>query len=920
MTTATLFLSGWILPGAAPAIPLPTDEQTLCEQNTPFAPQVTIGSSSGSITYSSSLPILYYSFKLIRVNGTLIIDTPTFLLLNCKVQMGPGATIQVNEGNLLDAFKTEFFSCVQMWRGIDLKSAARLRLISCLIEDAEYAINTESSSIIALRENVFNRNHIGIRLRPTSSESNILNFTYFRNNVFKGSSPLNPPYEGQQKHPPHSYAGIDAAECSFSVGDNTAPNTFTQLIVGINALNAIIAVRNCRFLDLDEQYNNEGIYAEGGRLDVTWGGTEATRSLFKNLVRGIRTFNTAVNVRHSSFSIAGNGINSLYSSMSSGGFSASYNDFDMGTIGTSIFTNRPFVPTGTAIDIFENEFVAQGAPWGILAGIQTWGANNLTTDNQALIRSNIFSVSGNSGITYCTWAWYTGHNISITHNKYYFGESTGQTYDTHDFAISMSNIIEGGDISFNEIYGTASPGDFFRAERAISAYNSPGIRICGNTINNTQAGLVLSEDNSPAIISDNSIGRHRIGLWIKGDTPMAGIGEQIRTNNRWSADPDDYIDWAAYLQPFLNPLLSQFTVQSSDPGILPSPRFPNSGWFDSEPGPLNSCIGAGESLLSNSDLALISGGLQMPAIQQWESERRLLRKIQFRPTGTPIGAEAQAFLSAKAGTALGRMVQAESMMAQAMEAVHPWRDTLSAIHALAQSLIDSLWAVEDALALPDSDNTLNEPLALAKAPLLWQLEDLRLQERQIMEIVNAEIQPLLEDALDYNDATQVNQPWESARKQLNHYYIRQWMGVADTIDQGLLFSIALQNPESAGEAVREARGLITDPVWREVWAEYLDFPPGPAPQLAIPNPEHNAAFGVWPNPASGRVHFRLPADISGHLLIYDMWGRKRFERAHHTDASQGDMEVITLGWQPGMYQGVFLPESGASMVIPFVVH
>ena len=34
--------------------------------------------------------------------------------------MGPGTTIQVNEGNLLDAFKTEFISCEQMWRGINL--------------------------------------------------------------------------------------------------------------------------------------------------------------------------------------------------------------------------------------------------------------------------------------------------------------------------------------------------------------------------------------------------------------------------------------------------------------------------------------------------------------------------------------------------------------------------------------------------------------------------------------------------------------------------------------------------------------------------------------------------------------------------------------------------------------------------------
>lgn len=901
-----------------------TTEQTLCELNTPFVPQLTIGTDPNSVTNSSSLPAQYYTNQRIRINGTLIVNSPTFLLINCRVQMGPGAVITVNEGKLLDGFKTQFFSCEQMWRGIHLKGAAKLRLISCVAEDAEYAINTESASVIALRENTFNRNYIGIRLRPASPEANILNFTYFRNNLFKGGSLLHSPYPGQQDHSKLSYAGIDASECSFTVGDNIAPNTFTQIHRGITILDATVAVRNCRFTDLPEGlFTDFGIYSEGGTLDVTWGGAEATRSQFINCGYGVLSYNTAMNIRYSSFSNldidGGLGIQSVYNSMSTGGFFASYNNFQMDGIGTGIVTSRPFVPVGTGVDIFQNNFISQGTlGLGIKHCISLFHSNNPTTNNLAYVRNNNFDIASNSNITYCTWGFNMGKNISITSNKYNFGASSGQTFDTNDFAISVHGL-EGGEISFNQIEGTASPGNFFRADRAISVVNSPKIKICGNVVNNTKAGLYFKGDNSQSNVSENNMGRHRIGLWVDGDNPMAGIGEQVRTNNRWSATPGDYIDWAAFCTQGVPPANSFFRVQSTDPVVYPSPISPMNGWFDPENGPLNSCIGAGENLLSDADQALMTGSIQLSPLQQWESEYRLLQKIQSRPAGTPIGLQAQTFVNQRAGTASGRLVLAERMMAQAMEAIEPWRDTLSAIHAYRSSIIDSLWAVEDALALPDTDNTLNEALALAKMPLLYQLETLRLRERQIMSGVKAEMQPLFVDALNYNEATQVNQPWEGARKQLNSYLFRQWMGIADSTDQNLLFSIALQNPNQAGEAVREARALITDPVWREIWAEHLTFPAGPSPQLAMPGANAADGFRVWPNPAVGRVHFRLPANAAGRLLIYDMMGRSRFECSQTTDNLLGDVEVATSGWQAGLYQAVFLPESGAAIVLPFIL-
>lgn len=900
-----------------------TTEQTLCDQNTPFLPQLTFGTDPNSVTNSSSLPAQYYTNRRIRINGTFIINSPTFLLINCKVQMGPGAIIIVDEGKMLDGFKTQFFSCVQMWRGISLKGAAKLRLVSCVIEDAEYAINTESASVIALRENTFYRNYIGIRLRPASPEANILNFTYFRNNVFKGGSLLNSPYAGQQDYSKLSYAGIDASECSFTVGDNTAPNTFTQIHRGITVVDATVAVRNCRFTDLPEGlFTDFGIYSEGGTLNVTWGGTEATRSQFINCGYGVQSHNTAMNVRYSSFSNldtdGGLGIHSLYNSTSTGGFSASYNHVQMDGLGTGIFTNRPFVPVGTAVDIFQNNFVSQGPGPGIKHCLTLWHLNNPTTNNLAYVRSNTFDIGSNSNVAYCTWAVNMGKNISITGNKYNFGASSGQTFDMNDFAISVSGLGN-GEISFNEINGTASPGNFFRADRAVSVTNSPKIKICGNVMNNTKAGLYFNGDNSESVVSENTMGRHRIGLWVDGDNPMSRIGQQVRTNNRWSAAPGDYIDWAAFCTVGVPPANSFFRVQSTDPVVFPSPISPMSGWFDPLPGSLNSCIGAGENLLSEADQALLTGSIQLSPLQQWESERRLLQKIQTRPAGTPIGSQVQTFVNQRAGAAMGRLVQAESMVAQAMEAIQPWRDTLSAIHAYRSRIIDSLWAVEDALALPDTDNTLNEALAQAKSPLLYHLETLRLRERQIMSGVKSEMQPLLVDALNYNEATQVNQPWEDARKQLNRYLFRQWMGIADSTDQSLLFSIALQNPAQAGEAVREARALITDPVWREIWAEHLTFPAGPSPQLSMPGANAADGFRVWPNPAVGRVHFRLPVDAAGRLLIYDMMGRSRFERVQTADALLGEVEVVATGWLPGLYQAVFLPESGAPLVIPFIL-
>ncbi|MBX2929091.1 MAG: hypothetical protein KF852_14735 [Saprospiraceae bacterium] len=928
MMTAATLLSAWHFRPAMPATAL-DEELTLCEINSPFEPQLIIG-TVGITTYSSSLPVQYYNFLRIQINGTFIIDSPLFYILNSKVQISPGGQIIVNGGKKFTGFKSQFFTCGGMWEGIQLLESAQLRLAGCTVEDAMYAIDVKNQAVVGLTDNLFNRNVVGIRMRPDDPlAANTINFSLFKNNTFTCTSVLNI-YNDDVEPPGYydiSHAGIDVTDCTLVIGDPLAPNTFTgALHYGITAQRAQIFVRNCRFMDLEDlegshQSYFDGIYTKGGSLTVTWGGTENTRSIFHNSgIRGIHTEGTSLTVEHCDFT--GNnteGTTAIHSfdNFASEKIRIAHNTISSADWGSSkIMVRRPIASSGLSTEIYDNHFDDYSSA-GFGRGIFLIGLG-ASSQSQALIHHNVMTQGENNPISYGIVVWNLAENNAIVrYNKVEFAE-IASVEDVGSIGIHFFlSYGEGNEIYTNNIKGSSNSLTHLRAQAAIRVSASPKLTVCGNTMSDTQVGVRYFGENQDAIFSTNTMGRHDIGLWVDGETSTAGIGTQVRTDNRWSEDPDDYLLWAARCDaPFQNSL---FIVQSSDPGIIPDPVSPMSGWFESETGPMNYCPGASISQFTDAEQMLMADEIQLTELREWEMKRLLLLKLALHPEAMPAQSAEAAYYAAQAGTSAGRLAHAEGMMLNALRIPDTIHQALTALHETRSILIDSIFSIEDdLLEQPVSDTSLHEALATAKAPLLDELEDLRILERQLKAGLYALRAPLLQDAKDYNEATTVSETWESSRKTLNDYFIRQVLGETLSSDYQTLLSVAMQTPKFDGDAVYHARGYILDPELQELWLEGWTLPEGPQARYTLP-PTTPEGMRLWPNPAEGRVNLKIPAEQPGTISAFSILGRKMFERIQSLEGDTGVLEIPVEGWPSGLYYCVFRPGHGAPLSLPFVI-
>jgi hypothetical protein len=825
-----------------------------------FVPDVIIGVDVSSNTLVSNLGVSGYIGQNIQINGTLIVDASSFFFWNCRVRIAPEGRIVIWTGRQLSGLQSDFFACEQMWKGVVLLGSAKLFLLNCQIEDAQYAVHVRGAAELSLAGNTLNRNHKGIFIDPSQPLlPNAVNVIAFENNTFTCTAPLNAPYTGQPDPGAVSYAGIDAANCSITLGSENFTNTFTLMKRGITAKNAIVGVRNCLFLEMEDHPGDGdsfGIYAENGTLIVTGG--RPLSSLFRNCGDyGIYTLGTNLGVERCEFrAFNRTGIFSGHN-LTGQQINISTNRIYMeDNCVTGIEIERPMAFPGAQCDVFNNTISIDNTfnaiaginvinPVGISAGHTVWITNN--TIHIVTMADRLVGIQAEGNLA---------GNFKILHNKVFF--STADTQGG-DWGIGLQLAFEGGnEITQNIVEGPVGPP--YKSYCAVHVGRSPNTQLCGNSVNGTYHGFHFVSNNLQSNFASNIIGSHSIGLQIDGDGNDAGIGEQDRKHNTWIAPPWGYAEWAARCQTS-SPGASRFLVEENDPSLIPVPRDPpGEEWFKVDEGDIDWCFASRPAEpFGPVEVGLLSGSLSLPPIKDWEYKFRLMRKLLLQPDVQLSGTSASDFLDAHANTTAGRLALAEVMMLQALLLPDTIQQALSSLHENASTLTDSIFIIEDALSPLGQDTVFNEALAAAKGPLLEQLETLRLQEQQIKASLNAVRLPLLLYASAYNATIPVSALWELNRRTLNEYLIQRAISTnGAAIGDALVESLALQDPDVAGEAVYIFRSFVRNPVLKALWGDVHH--PAVSPPMLF-SAERTDALRVWPNPASITASFApVPAN------------------------------------------------------------
>ncbi|MBX2927579.1 MAG: T9SS type A sorting domain-containing protein [Saprospiraceae bacterium] len=802
-----------------------------------------------------------------------------------------------------------------MWKGIVLLGSAKLFFLDCRVEDAEYAVHVRGAAELSLAGNTFNRNHKGIFIDPSQPLlPNAVNVIAFENNTFTCTAPLNAPYTGQPDPGAVSYAGIDAANCSITLGSENFTNTFTLMKRGITTKNAIVGVRNCLFLEMADQAGNTndsyGIYASGGSLTVT--GERLTATLFRNCGDfGIYTQGVNLTVEHCFFrefnrmgifsegNIAGEQIllfdNRLF--LENGCVAGIHVEAPVGGPTYTISSNKITI-TETDHLVFGIRALTPQNVFGAHPGAIS--KNNLTV-NGALKSAIGIIVEGEHATNY-----YVGENII-----HFNGAAPPADPLENWWGIALVGAVAGGNnVSFNTVTGTSGLSHITRC--AIHVSNSPHTQLCKNAVNHTYHGFHFIADNADSELSENTIGEHSIGLQIEGQYTTAGIGEQIRRHNVWTAPAWGYAAWAVQCEaPVSNSL---FFVENNTPTLMPVPRNPVNGWFDVDnEGETNWCTALRPAeKITSIEQRLLGGSLTLPPVPYWELKRQLVLKLALHPEAMPIGSAAHLFYTTEAANSAGQLAQAAAMSAFALQIPDSIRQILSILNQDRLGLTDSIFAWEDALSLLEQDTTVNQALAAAKAPLLEALESLRLQELQIKEALRAVRLPLLQQAQSINAAVSVSEVWEINRKAITDYTIRRAMYWEEPPGIELITAIAWQVPNESGDAVYAARGFVNDPVLLALWMEEGHSPAMSPSEIITPAAASPASeWRVWPNPAASSLQVQLPTGIAGRITLLDLWGRQMYSRVQRADEDLDTLNIAVQEWQPGIYFCVFQPEAGA---------
>ncbi len=121
-----------------------------------------IGTNNGNVTFTTSQT---YNNLNMAIFGTMTLNGGTHTFTSCDVVMGKDAKIIVNyPAQLIIQTGSHFYACSDMWDGIEVNNRAIVQVkTSCIIEDAEIAVDIKYGASYTLNNATFNCNYIHVR-------------------------------------------------------------------------------------------------------------------------------------------------------------------------------------------------------------------------------------------------------------------------------------------------------------------------------------------------------------------------------------------------------------------------------------------------------------------------------------------------------------------------------------------------------------------------------------------------------------------------------------------------------------------------------------------------------------------------------------------------------------------------------------
>ncbi len=915
---------------------LPSTELTLCEEFPNYIP--TPGFTIANGTTTNYGPNELIENKNFLVNGLWTINASNSLIFrNCNFKMASGALISLN-GNNTNTMTYEscnFFSCDQVWRGINVShqftqvdfAPNTFNFTDCHIEDAVSALYFRNPSLVVtynITGNFFNNNYVGLRAfkDAITLTPQWMSLFFSENNL--GTTQNLRPFYGPKPPPlgwPLAYAGVQIGKLTTFIGQPNSTNSFYRMTNGVFCENSVLTILGNNFNTL---WTN-GILGISSNLTV--GGNEFIGEVSipggsnpPVMENGIFGLSSDLDIQYNTFDKRIRyGINARenqhgeFIKIEQNSFSEDVNaNFTTEHCGICIERSAAALSPGmfSHNEIYLNNFNIKSP---FYTAIVVEGANT-ASDELHVSRNFPIQLDKNSssffnpvkGIYVRTM---NGENTNIAGNHVDIaGEFSSGNFGILTFTSNAVNFS----IRDNIVNGALDPppGDPnfpYNTEAAIFLRNADNAnaKLCNNATDNTLSGFHFF--SGMAEMRENKIFNHKHGVKISPYNILPMLGLQDGRGNQWLGN---YSKFAAIREGGFFPENCRFWVPESDllpflpPSNLISPNpdlepDANKKWFRYRPTlPTDYCSGEPIPLGINEFEMKVAEGLftDLPAVKIWDVKRNLFRKLLEDPELLLGDSILLAFKSFYQGSLLDTFSQVDVAIRNATR--------LTTLH---QASRDST-----ILSINEKENQIDTLLAavtydlrLASSTQLQSLANLELQistyfsnrsaldqARDLLIITNLDAANVLNEALFPTNVQ------EQTRKDLNRLIIKKLRPIAgDTIDYQSALTIAAQPDTVVGAALQEAILLLSGCDQNEFLSQGVDS----RETTSIPSQPNlpEKFLKVSPNPSSGYFEVQLIKHIGGALNIVNTSGRliKKIELS----PEQHNVSVNLSGQPIGVY-------------------
>lgn len=915
-------------------------QQTICEKNSNFTPDIVIGANSGSLTKTSSLGITGWLNKKVLINGTLEVNS-NFLISSCTVKMGDLGVIKVDNGFLLQSVYSNYFHCPtptgNLWTGIQANGS--LSFFFNQIEDASIALEIKAATAsVVFVGNTVNRNNTGISAAGFAVNAIVAA------NTFDCTTPINgstialgtagislrfcPSAALGRTESVPAYRNIYRRQrCGISLVSSTATvglSTFDSNTRGIYARSSFLTARGVDAgLTTDFTLNDEDVYTLATRMEIFHCNMDNCRkynisSLSNNSLQRVDIHDNTIHV-------------TADPSPTNEKMAISLDRTRLGSDG--VFRNT----------IDKNHIIINNFGANYRRGMHIRGS--LGIHDFLRVSDNVIDVgSGGSNdpvkqTKYIDVDISGADNFNITKNIINSTNTFNQGHNRWGiFTVNGAlNPSKGNQMLENHITGFG-PDD---GCCAIHSEDGGPWRICSNTTDQTFRGFHFLGNCGESSFGANTMGNHNYdpqntniagtGMLIQGhDADNAFIGDQVCQFNTWNVT--DYSLPHAYTAIILgnggNPPSSttisnnEFKVANlSDATQAPIDRNPMTNWFKSasclEP---TGCVDVIVRWDDNDERIRNQYPTPQttPGVEEWQSTRYVLSKLNQYPelvAGDPTGHIAN-FQSAYSQSSAAKFAKFDLAMSHVSDVAVNIQTPLQNLESAMQNKIAQINTLD--AGINDYTNMASEVM-INRALLLNDLANLTAQRNSLLDQIQGALQVKLDECEVANNSLPTNQIYEQNQKVINSIAIKRARGLELVqADIDALHSIAQQCSQMAGRTKSAAAAMLPTEEDIIYWREDPNLQDCAQRAGGRSNTVDTYDFQVSPNPASSLLHVEWQATATGQLLITDLSGRtlQSFEISEYGKSQ----DIPVQNFTNGMYLLSFKQASGAITVVSkFVV-